>query len=134
MVRLGLKTLLETVERFRVVGEAATAAEALVQARQHRPDVVLMDVRLPDGSGIDACREIRSERPETRVIVLTSYSEQEAVVNSIVAGAAGYLLKESDTEQLIQAIEVVGRGGSLIDPAIHQTVLTWMQGVGANGE
>jgi two-component system, NarL family, response regulator DevR len=127
IVRIGLATLFRTVPHFLVVGEAGTVAEAIAQARQCAPDVVLMDVRLPDGSGIEACRQIRSEQPEARVLMLTSYSDEEAVIASIMAGAAGYLLKDTDAEELIEGIEAIARGGSLLDPAVTQTVLSWMQ-------
>lgn len=130
VVRLGLRALFETVPQFVVVGEAGTVAEALVAARQGHPDVVVMDVRLPDGSGVEACREIRSERPRTRVLMLTSYADEDAVVASIMAGAAGYLLKQSDPDRLIEAVEIVARGGSLLDPAVTQTVLQWIQRLG----
>ena len=116
IVRIGLATLFRTVPHFLVVGEAGTAAEAVAQAHQCAPDVVLMDVRLPDGTGIEACRQIRSERPEARVLMLTSYSDEEAVIASIMAGAAGYLLKDTDAEKLIEGIEAIARGGSLLDP------------------
>jgi two-component system response regulator DevR len=122
VVCLGLKALFETAAHFAVVGEARTAAEAIAQARRCRPDVILMDVRLSDGNGIEVCREIRSERPETRVIMLTSYSDEDAVLASITAGASGYLLKDSDAEQLIEAVKIVARGGSLLDPYVTQTV------------
>jgi two-component system response regulator DevR len=127
VVRIGLGTLFRTVPHFLVVGEAGTMAEAVAQARQCAPDVVLMDVRLPDGSGIEACRQIRSEQPDTRVLMLTSYSDEEAVIASIMAGAAGYLLKDTDAETLIEGIETIARGESLLDPAVTQTVLSWMQ-------
>jgi two-component system, NarL family, response regulator DevR len=127
IVRIGLATLFRTVPHFLVVGEAGTVAEAVAQAPQCAPDVVLMDVRLPDGSGIEACRQIRSERPEARVLMLTSYSDEEAVIASIMAGAAGYLLKDTDAEKLIEGIEAIARGSSLLDPAVTQTVLSWMQ-------
>jgi two-component system response regulator DevR len=127
IVRVGLATLFRTVPHFLVVGEAGTVAEAVAQARQCVPDVVLMDVRLPDGSGIEACRQIRSERPEARVLMLTSYSDEEAVIASIMAGAVGYLLKDTDDERLIEGIETIARGGSLLDPAVTQMVLSWMQ-------
>jgi two-component system, NarL family, response regulator DevR len=127
IVRIGLAALFRTVPHFLVVGEAGTVAEAVAQARQCAPDVVLMDVRLPDGSGIEACRQIRSERPDARVLMLTSYSDEEAVIASIMAGAAGYLLKDTDAEKLIEGIEVIARGGSLLDPAVTQMVLSWMQ-------
>jgi two-component system, NarL family, response regulator DevR len=127
IVRIGLATLFRTVPHFLVIGEAGSLAEAVAQARQGAPDVVLMDVRLPDGSGIEACRQIRSERPEARVLMLTSYSDEEAVIASIMAGAAGYLVKDTDAEKLIDGIEAIARGGSLLDPAVTQTVLSWMQ-------
>jgi two-component system response regulator DevR len=127
IVRTGLATLLRTVPHFLVLGEAGTVAEAVAQARQCAPDVAVMDVRLPDGSGIEACRQIRSERPDARVLMLTSYSDEEAVIASIMAGAAGYLLKDTDAEKLIEGIEAIARGGSLLDPAVTQTVLSWMQ-------
>jgi two-component system response regulator DevR len=110
-----------------VIGEAGTLEEAVDQARQCVPDVVLMDVRLPDGSGIEACRQIRAEQPDVRVLMLTSYSDEEAVIASIMAGAAGYLLKGTDTEKLIEGIKAIARGGSLLDPVVTQTVLSWMQ-------
>jgi two-component system response regulator DevR len=127
IVRIGLATLFRTVPHLLVTGEAGTVVEAVAQARQCAPDVVLMDVRLPDGSGIEACRQIRSEQPDARVLMLTSYSDEEAVIASIMAGAAGYLLKDTDAEKLIEGIEVIARGGSLLDPAVTQTVLSWMQ-------
>ncbi|HEY7060478.1 MAG TPA: response regulator transcription factor [Chloroflexota bacterium] len=131
VVRLGLRTLFETAPQFAVVAEAGTVAEAVLAARRSQPDVVVMDVRLPDGSGVEACREIRSERPRTRVLMLTSYSDEDAVVASIMAGAAGYLLKQTDPERLVEATEIVAQGGSLLDPAVTQTVLQWMRRLGA---
>ena len=127
IVRIGLATLFRTVPHFLVIGEASTVAEAVAQARHGAPDVVLMDVRLPDGSGIEACRQIRSEGPDARVLMLTSYSDEEAVIASIMAGAAGYLVKDTDAEKLIEGIEAIAGGGSLLDPAVTQTVLSWMQ-------
>jgi two-component system response regulator DevR len=122
-IRIGLSAFFRTVPRFRVVGEAATAAEAVAMARAVQPDVVIMDVRLPDGSGADVCREIRSERPDTRVIMLTSYATQDAVLNSITAGAAGYFLKETEPERLLECLEIVAADGFLLDPAVTGTVL-----------
>src|SRR6478736_7951276 len=118
VVRQGLAALLDRRESFQVVAEAGTVAEALDQARRHQPDIVVMDVRLPDGSGIEACREIRAEMPATRVVMLTSYPDEEAVLSAIVAGAAGYLLKQVRARDLVAAIEAVGRGESLLDPAV----------------
>ena len=123
VVRLGLATLFETVPGVKVVGEAGSMAEAVAQARRCRPDVVLMDVRLPDGSGVEACREIRSQQPETHVVMLTSYGDEDAVVASIMAGAAGYLLKHADVNRLVDAVQSVSRGESLLDPAITELVL-----------
>ena len=93
------------------------------EARRFRPDIVVMDVRLPDGTGIEACREIRAELPETRVIMLTSYPDEEAVLSAIVAGASGYLLKQVRARDLVAALEAVGRGESLLDPAVTEKVL-----------
>ena len=95
VVRLGLRTLFERAGRYVIVGEAGTLKQAISEARAQKPDIVIMDLRLPDGTGVEACREIRSERPAVHVIMLTSYSDEEAVVSSIVAGAAGYMLKET---------------------------------------
>ncbi len=123
VIRLGLSALFETVPHFQVVGEAATGADAIATARSVRPDVVIMDVRLPDGNGAEVCREIRAEQPDTRVIMLTSYDNQEAVLASIVAGAAGYFLKETDPDRLVEGVETVARDGSLLDPAVTRVVL-----------
>ncbi|MDE3076636.1 MAG: response regulator transcription factor, partial [Chloroflexota bacterium] len=123
LVRVGLKTLLEGVEGLTVAGEAENAAEAVRAARHTHPDVVLMDVRLPDGSGIEACREIRSALPATRVLMLTSYADDEAVFSAIVAGASGYLLKQAKAQDLVQAIRTVSRGASLLDPSVTEKVL-----------
>lgn len=131
VVRLGLISLLQ--RRFQVVGEAANVAEAVRMARQVQPDVVVMDIRLPDGSGVEACREIRGERPETKVIMLTSYPDDEAVYGSIMAGASGYLLKQTRGQSLAEAIERVARGESLLDPAITDKVLERMRQM-AKGE
>ena len=123
VVRQGLVALLDRRESFQVVAEAGTVAEALEQARRHRPEIVIMDVRLPDGSGIEACRAIRAEFPTTRVVMLTSYPDEEAVLSAIVAGASGYLLKQIRARDLVAALETVGRGESLLDPAVTEKVL-----------
>jgi two-component system response regulator DevR len=123
VVRQGLVSLLDRREEFQVVAQAGTVAEAIEQARRFEPDIVILDVRLPDGSGIEACREIRSELPKTRVIMLTSYPDEEAVLSAIVAGASGYLLKQIRARDLIAAIETVGHGESLLDPAVTEKVL-----------
>lgn len=123
VVRQGLVSLLDRREHFQVVAEAGTAAEAVEMARKFEPDLVVMDVRLPDGSGIEACREIRAEFPATRVVILTSYPDEEAVFASIVAGASGYLLKQIRGRDLVAALESVGHGESLLDPAVTEKVL-----------
>src|SRR5688572_21163413 len=131
VVRIGLASLFGTVPHFKVVGEASSAAAAVAEARESQPDIVIMDIRLPDGSGVEACREIRSYRSEIRVIMLTSYSDEDAILDSILAGAAGYLLKQIEPSRLIEAVEEVAHGGSLLDPAVTQTVLSWMRRHGA---
>ena len=123
LVRMGLRTLLSGAAGVVVVGEAGSAAEAVAAARLYRPNVVLMDVRLPDGSGVEVCREIRSELPNARVLMLTSYADEDAVFSAIVAGAAGYLLKQARADALLEAVNIIGRGGSLLDPSIAQKVL-----------
>jgi DNA-binding NarL/FixJ family response regulator len=133
LVRLGLTNLFTKLRHFALVGDADTAAGAVQAARTHEPDVVIMDVRLPDGSGIDACRQIRSDNPSTRVIMLTSFSDEDAVIAAILAGASGYMLKQSEPERLIAAVETAAAGGSLLDPAVSDTVLRWMRGAAASG-
>jgi two-component system response regulator DevR len=123
VVRQGLVALLDRRSGFEVVAQAGTVAEAISLAARHEPDLVIMDVRLPDGSGIEACREIRAARPETRVIMLTSYPDEEAVLSAIIAGASGYLLKQIRGRDLVSALESVGRGESLLDPAVTEKVL-----------
>ena len=124
VVRLGLRTLLSHTAGFRVVGEAQTVAEAVQLNEQTRPDVVLMDVRLPDGSGVEACRRIKAEHPETRVVMLTSYSDEEAIVGAVMAGASGYLLKQADAERLTQSIRDAAAGDSTLDPRAAGALLT----------
>jgi DNA-binding NarL/FixJ family response regulator len=133
VVRMGLRTLLDKREGLTVVAEAGTVAEAVSAAGQHRPDVVVMDIRLPDGNGVEACREIRGEMPEVKVIMLTSYADDEAVYGSIMAGAAGYLLKQTRGQNLAEAIERVARGESLLDPSVTEKVLARMRAL-ASGE
>jgi DNA-binding NarL/FixJ family response regulator len=130
VVRQGLVALLGRREGFQVVAEAGTAAEAVDLARRYEPEVVVMDVRLPDASGIEACREIRAELPQTRVVILTSYPDEDAVLSAIVAGASGYLLKQTRARDLVAAIETVGRGESLLDPAVTERVLERVRRIG----
>ena len=123
VVRQGLVALLDRREHFQVVAEAGTVAEAVDAARRFHSDLVIMDVRLPDGSGVEACRQIREELPETRVVMLTSYPDEDAVFSAIVAGASGYLLKQVRARDLVAGLEAVGRGESLLDPAVTGRVL-----------
>jgi DNA-binding NarL/FixJ family response regulator len=123
VVRQGLVSLLDRRSGFEVVAQAGSVAESIAQAARFEPDLVIMDVRLPDGSGIEACREIRAARPETRVVMLTSYPDEEAVLSAIIAGASGYLLKQIRGRELVSALEAVGRGESLLDPAVTEKVL-----------
>jgi DNA-binding NarL/FixJ family response regulator len=122
VVRLGLKSLLEHHDQFEVVGEAATAKEAVEMVEKIQPDVVLMDIRLPGPSGIEACEEITSRWPDVRVVMLTSYAEDEMLFSAIRAGASGYVLKQIEAEGLINAIEAASRGEAVLDPAVTQRV------------
>jgi len=110
-----------------VVAEASTVQQAVALARDTAPDVVLMDVRLPDGDGIDACRAILLERPETRILMLSGYADDDAVIASIQAGAAGYLLKDIQPERLIEAVERVASGASLLDPQVTGRALDFVR-------
>jgi len=123
VVREGLKALLNRREGMTVVGEAGNVAQAVEVAAREAPDVIVMDVRLPDGTGIEACRDIRSLKPDTKVIMLTSYADEQAVMASILGGASAYLLKQTRGSQLAEAIESVSRGESLLDPAVTMRVL-----------
>jgi len=122
VVRLGLKALLDRHPGFEVIAEASTARDAVEQVEALHPDVVVMDIRLPGGSGIDACAEISERFPDSKVIMLTSYAEDEMLFSAIRAGAAGYVLKQIGGEDLVRAIEAVGRGEALLDPAVTQRV------------
>jgi two-component system response regulator DevR len=123
VVRRGLRGLLESEEDMEVVGEAGTVQEAYARIPATSPDVAVLDVRLPDGDGIEACREIRSRHPATRCIMLTSFSDDEAVYAAIMAGASGYLLKQVRSLDLVNGIRRVAAGDSLLDPAVTTRVL-----------
>jgi two-component system, NarL family, response regulator DevR len=123
VVRLGLKTLLEHHPQFEVIGEAGNAKEALEQTARFKPDIVLMDIRLPGISGIEACEEITRNHPGIRVMMLTSYAEDEMLFSAIRAGASGYVLKQIGGEELIHALEAVGRGEALLDSAVTKRVI-----------
>ncbi len=132
VVREGLRALLRRQPELEIVGEADSVASAIEEARRTEPDVVIMDVRLPDGSGVEACREIRAQRPDTKVLMLTSYADEDAVFASIMAGANGYLLKQARTRVLIDAINRAMRGESLLDPAVTQRVLERVRTAGTS--
>ena len=127
VVRAGLRSLLEAESDLEVVGEAGTVAEALARIPPTRPDVAILDVRLPDGSGVEVCREIRSQVPETACLMLTSYADDEALFAAIMAGAAGYVLKQVGGTDLVEDIRRVAAGQSLLDPALTQRIIERMQ-------
>jgi len=123
IVRTGLKAALRSQPDFNVVGEARDGEEAVRKAKELAPDLIVMDVRMPRLSGIEACREIRSARPETNILMLTSYADERAVMASIVAGASGFMLKEVQTQELLEAMRTVGRGGKILDPTSSAAVI-----------
>lgn len=123
IVRRGLRDLLELEDDMEVVGEAGTADEALSRIPPTRPNVAVLDVRLPDGDGVEVCRDIRSRHPEIECLMLTSFADDEALFDAIMAGAAGYLLKEIKGPAIVEAIRRVGAGQSLLDPSMTRRVL-----------
>ena len=130
IVRRGLADLISLERDMEVVGEAGSKGEALVRIAATRPDVAVLDVRLPDGTGVEVCREARSELPDLRCLMLTSYSDDEALFDAIMAGASGYVLKEIRGNDLVDAIRQVASGKSLLDPMATQRVLERLR----NGE
>jgi DNA-binding NarL/FixJ family response regulator len=128
VVREGLRALLDADEEIEVVGEAGTVSDAVRRVGYESPDVVVLDVRLPDGSGIEACREIRARWPEVRVLMLTSFADDEALFSSIMAGASGYVLKQIKGSDLISSVKRVGRGESLLDPEMTERVFRRIRG------
>lgn len=129
VIRVGLRTVLAQNQGITVVGEAGTMTDAILQTQKLKPDVVLMDVRLPDGSGVDACREILGALPDTRVIFLTSYADDDSVLAAVLAGAHGYVLKEIDSPGLLEAIRSVAKGQSILDSTVTERALRWLRGV-----
>jgi DNA-binding NarL/FixJ family response regulator len=118
ILRTGIRAVFELEDDIEVVAEAADGPGALVEAKKARPDVVLMDIRMGTGDGITACRELKAEVPETRVLMLTSFGTEEAVLSSLMAGASGFLLKNTGRDGLLNAVRTVATGGSLLDPAV----------------
>jgi two-component system response regulator DevR len=135
LVRRGIKTVLSVAADppLRVVAEAGSVAQALVECLRHRPDIVLLDIRLPDGTGIEACRQILAQLPDTRIVVLTSYANDNFVYEAVTAGAQGYLMKEIDPSGLVQALHDVAVGRSILDPEATSRVLRLLRG-GSAGE
>lgn len=133
IVRIGLRTLFAQTVGIEVVAEASTAPDAVNEAIRTKPDVVLMDVRLRDGSGVDACREILAKCPTARVLFLTSFDDEEAMLTAVFAGAHGYLLKEIGSESLLRAIKCVAAGQSILDPAATRAMIDRMQSLLASG-
>ena len=127
IVRRGVRELLEAERDIQVVGEASTAAEALARVPATRPDVAVLDVRLPDGNGVAVCRDLRSAMPELRCLMLTSFADDEALFDAIMAGAAGYVLKQIRGNDLIGAVRTVASGGSLLDPRAAAAVMERMR-------
>ncbi len=128
VVRRGLRALLDAQEDIEVVGEASSAEEGVRRVGYDTPDVVVLDVRLPDGSGVEACREIRSRWPDTKVLMLTSFADEEALFASVLAGAAGFVLKQINAATLVDSIRRVGDGESLLDPAMTERVFRKIRG------
>lgn len=129
VVRVGVRALIERQPGMVVVGEAGTVREAVAQAEKLAPDVVLLDLRLPGGDGLEACRQIKAHRPETRIVVLTSFPDEEMLFEAIAAGADGYVLKQIGSGDLLMALERAGRGESLLDPSLTARVFAKMREV-----
>ena len=131
VVRMGLWTLFHRASTIEVVGEATSVSSAVAEAIRLRPDIVLLDLRLPDGNGIEACREIRGACPETHVVFLTSFADEHAVLSTTFAGAKGYLLKTIGGAALVHAIQAIAGGQSILDPAVTEAVLARMRSLSA---
>ena len=127
VVRVGLRTVLHNHYGITVVGEAGTKSAAVRAAKRLLPDIVLMDVRLPDGSGVEACRDILASHPTTRIIFLTSYADDDSVLAAVLAGAQGYVLKNIDSSLLIRSVRVVAKGQSILNPALTQRAVNWIK-------
>src|SRR4051812_22486626 len=127
VVRRGVKELLESEPDIEVVGEASTAAEALARVPAVRPAVAVLDVRLPDGDGVTVCRELRSAMPEVACLMLTSFADDDALYDAVLAGASGYVLKQIRGNDLVGAVRTVAAGGSLLDPGVVAQVMERMR-------
>lgn len=127
VIRRGIAALLAATEDLELVGEAATVAEALARVPRQSPDVAVLDVRLPDGNGVELCRELRSRMPELRCLILTSFDDHEALMDAIMAGASGFVLKGVVGEELVGSIRTVGSGESLLSPQKTEAMLNWLR-------
>ena len=134
VVRRGLRELFECEDDLTVVGEGASAQEALARAPSSRPDVAVLDVRLPDGDGVEVCRDLRSAMPELKCLMLTSYADDEALFSAILAGASGYVLKQIRGSDLVSAVRRVAAGESLLDPALTRQVMERLRGENVEDE
>ena len=134
VVRAGVRNLLAAHDDLEVVAEAGTADEAVLRARSYHPDVVVLDIRLPDRSGVEVCRDIRAEHPHMAVLMLTSFSDDQALFDSIMAGAAGYILKQIRGNDLVDGIRRVAKGESLLDPAVTARVLDRLRHPNTEGD
>jgi DNA-binding NarL/FixJ family response regulator len=131
IVRRGIADLLDAESDLEVVGEAGTAAQARGRIAATRPDVAVLDVRLPDGSGIDVCRELRSSQPDVRCLILTAYDDDDALRAAVIAGASGYVLKDIRASRLIESVRLAHAGKNLIDPAISRRVVDQLKSTSA---
>jgi DNA-binding NarL/FixJ family response regulator len=129
VVRVGVRSLIERQPGMEVIAEAGSVQEAVSQSELLAPDVVVLDIRLPGGDGLEACRQIKARRPKTRIIILTSFPDDEVLFDAIACGADGYVLKQIGSDDLIQALERVGRGESLLDPSLTSQVFAKMREV-----
>ncbi len=127
VVRKGLKYVLDDLEDFSLIGEASSAKTAIIMTEELNPDIVILDIRMPGGSGLDACRAIHQKYPQIKIIILTSYANDESITEAIQAGAVGYILKDGSTDELIRALAAIKNGEAALDPAITRKVLNMMQ-------
>jgi two-component system response regulator DevR len=134
VVRRGLRELFESEDDLTVVGEGSTAQEALARVPSSKPDVAVLDVRLPDGDGVEVCRDLRSAMPELKCLMLTSYADDEALFSAILAGASGYVLKQIRGSDLVSAVRRVAAGESLLDPSLTRQVMERLRGENVEDE
>ncbi|MBT3714160.1 MAG: response regulator transcription factor [Anaerolineae bacterium] len=127
VVRKGLKYVLDDLEDFTFIGEASSAQVAIHMTEELNPDIVILDIRMPGGSGLDACRAIYEKNPNIKIIMLTSYGDDESIAEAIQAGAVGYILKDGSTDELVRALTAIKNGEAALDPAITRKVLGMMQ-------